>query len=113
MALGEPGGDDPHHARMPPLAGQHHRRGGSELGRESGARPLGGIEHAPLGVTALPIGAVELARDRGRPAVILGEHQLDPGVRAIQTARGVDPGAKAKGQVALVEAHGLNPGHGA
>ena len=113
VALREPRGDDPHHPRVPALAGEHQPGCGGELGREVRARPLGRVTHEPLGVTALQVHSVELDRDLDRPAIVGGEHQLHAGVGAVKAARGVDPGAEAKGEVALVEALGPNPGPGA
>ena len=56
-----------------------------------GARRSAALSTSPLGVAALVVGAVELGRDRRGPLLVVGEHQLDPGVGAVEAARGVDP----------------------
>ena len=87
VALGDPAGDDPDHARVPALAGEHVRGTIAEL---RGLRL--GLEQDPLlGEAPLGVGGVELARDRVRAVSVLGEHQLDAGVGAVQAPGGVDP----------------------
>ena len=72
------------------------------------ASALGGLEDLALGVAALAVGGVELAGDRGRPLLVLGQHQLDPGVGAVEPPGGVDPRPQPEREVALVEPLGLD-----
>ena len=57
-ALDQPRGHDPHHARVPALAGDDDR-GGARLRRAS---PLGGEQDARLGLLAVAVEQIELAR---------------------------------------------------
>ena len=110
VALGHPRGHDPDHARVPSLAGQDQRRRSPTTPRSSAARARSAASSTSgLGVAALPVGAVELGRDRGRPVRVVGEHQLDAGVGAVEPAGGVDPRREAEGEVALVQALRLRP----
>ena len=77
---------------------------------ELAAGPLRGIEHLALGIAALAVGAVELGRDRRGPLAVRGQHQLDPGVGAVEAPGGVDPRGEPEGQIALVEPVGLHGG---
>ena len=61
-----------------------------------------GTHALALGVAALAVGAVELVRDLGRATLVLGQHQLDPGVSAVQAPGRVDPRGELERQVALV-----------
>ena len=100
VALGDPRGDDPDHARVPALAGEHV---GGALARR-GDLGLGLEEDARLDVAALGVGAVELLGDRGRalrrPPVRTSSR---PGVGAVQAPRGVDPRREAEADRARVE----------
>src|SRR5439155_226746 len=82
MALGNPGGDDPHHPGMPLGAGQDVGRAlpclaHLRLGLEQDA----GLDVAPLG-----IGPVELVGPLGGPPRVLGGHQPERGFGAGQAA---------------------------
>ena len=110
VALDQPRGDDPDDARMPPLAGDH------DHGRRRAARRAGPRRAASA---ALPtsrsvsrrsgLARVELGGDRRRPRRVLGQHQLDPGVGAVEAPGGVDPRRQPEGEVALVEPLRLHP----
>ena len=110
MALNHARGRDPHHARMPSLAGQHQPGRGGELLGELPAGPLGGIEHRPLRIAPLAVGPIQLGRDRRCPLAVRGQHQLHSGVGAVEASGGIDPGGDPEGQIALVEADGLRGG---
>ncbi len=103
-------GDDADDARMPPLAGDDDPGRLAELVWELGEGSLGSGERLALGEATLAVGAVELLRDALRPLRIAGQHELDPGVGAVEPARGVDPRRQAEGEVALVQALDLAPG---
>ena len=87
VALGDPRRDDPDHARVPALGRQHVGVGRRVLGHQRL-----GLEADPrLHVAALGVHAVELLRDRLRALAVLGEQQLEPGVRAVQPPGRVQP----------------------
>ena len=71
---------------------------------------LGLVGDLPLGLAALVVGGVELGGDRRGASGVVGEHQLDPGVGAVEAPGGVQPRAEAEGDVALVDPLGLDPG---
>ena len=103
VALDEPRGDDAHHPRMPVLAGEHQPGGIRELFGKLGAGAFGAGEHLELDLAPLAVRPLELGGDLGRPAVVGGEHQLDPGIGAIQAPGGVEPRCEPEGDIALVE----------
>jgi hypothetical protein len=107
VALGQPRGDDPDDARVPILAREHVGRPLAGLGDLR----LGGEQDARLDVAALGVGHVELARRRLGAPLVLGEHELETGVGATQTAGGVDPGSEAESDGAGVEHGRLDLGH--
>ena len=67
-------------------------------------RALGAGERLALGEAPLAVGAVQLLRDLGGAVGVGGQHQLDPGVGAVEAPRGVDPRRQAEAEVALVDA---------
>ena len=110
MALHHARCRDPHHARMPALAGQHQRGRRGELLGELPAGPLRGIEHLALRIAPLAVGPVKLSGDRRCPLAVRGQHQLHSCVGAVKPSRGIDPGGDPEGQIPLVEADGLHGG---
>ena len=65
---------------------------------ERAQRRLGLVGDAALGLAALVVGGVELGGDLARPRVVVGQHQLDAGVGAVEAARrrsGAAPRRKA------------------
>ena len=74
------------------------------------ARLLGAVGDLALGRAALGVGAVELGGDRRGAVGILGQHQLDPGVGAVEAPGGVDPRRQPEAEGALVDALGLDLG---
>ena len=112
-ALGEARGDDPDHARMPALAGEHQPgRVGDARRAARRARASPRREDLALDLAALAVGALELDRDLLRALGILGEHQLDPGVRPVEAPGRVDPRPEPEAEVALVEPLGDDGGRG-
>ena len=107
MALGDPGGDDPDDPGVPALAGEHVGRLLAELAHLR----LGLEEDARLGEAPLGVGVVELVGDRGGALGIVGEHELEPGVGAVQAPGGVDPRGQAKADRARVERPRVDLGH--
>ena len=108
VMLDDPRGDDADDAGMPPLAGDHqHPRIASGLGKgpQRGLRRVG---HAALGLPPLVIGRVELGRNRAGASGVPGQHQLNPGVGAVEASRGIEAGGDPEGDVALVEDLGLD-----
>ena len=84
---------------VPALAGQHV---GGLLAQLAHLRL--GLEQDPrLGVAALGVGPVELVGDRRRALGIVGEHQLEPRVGAIQAPGGVDARREAEADGARVD----------
>jgi hypothetical protein len=107
VALGDPRGDDPDDPGMPALAGQHVGRLLAQL-----AHLRLGVEEDPrLGMAALGVGPVELVGDRRGALGVVGEHELEPRVGAIQAARGVDARREAKADGARVDRAGIDLGH--
>ena len=107
VALGDPRGDDPDDPRVPALAGQHVGRLLAQL-----AHLRLGLEEDPrLGVAALGVGVVELVGDRRGALGIVGEHQLEPRVGAVQAPGGVDARREAKADGARVERARVDLGH--
>ena len=71
---------------MPVVPGEH-------VGRPVARRRhlgLGGEQDARLDIAALRVGAVELPGHGGRPRLVLGQHQLETGVGAMQASSRVD-----------------------
>ncbi len=110
VALRESRCSDPDHARVPALAGEDQRRRRGQVGWKLAPCPFRPLDHLPLRIAPLTIRLVELAGDRDRPLGVVGEHQLDPGIGAIEAPGGVHPGREPECQVALVEAHRLHSG---
>ena len=99
VALGDPRGDDPDHAGMPALGGEHERAAFGMLGDERL-----GLEADPgLDVAALGVDAVELLGDGLGPFAVLGQQQLEPRVGAVQAPGGVQPRAEPEADRGLVE----------
>ena len=99
VALGDPRGDDADDPGVPALAGQHVGGLLAEL-----AHLRLGLEQDPgLGVAALGVGVVELVGDRRGALGVVGEHELEPGVGAVQAPGGVDARREAKADGARVE----------
>ena len=70
---------DPHHPRpMPALAGQHQPGRGGELLGELPAGSLRSIEHRPLRIAPLAVGAVQLGGDRRCPLAVRGRRRSTP-----------------------------------
>ena len=113
MLLGEAGGDDADDPRMPPLAGEDERGAARQLGRERRPSPLRLRQHLRLDLAALAVCPVEVRGDRLGAGLVGGQHQLHRGVGSVQAPGGVDAGAQAKRQIALVEARRADPGRGA
>ena len=107
VALGDPGGDDADDPGVPALAGEHVGGLLAELAH------LGlGLEEDPrLGVAALGVGVVELVGDRRGALGVVGEHELEPGVGAVQAPGGVDARGEAKADRARVERARVDLGH--
>ena len=109
MALGDPARDDADDARVPALAGEHVGGAVAELGDLR----LGLEEDPLLGEAPLGVGGVELACDGVGALGVVGEHQLDARVGAVQPAGGVDPRGQPEAdhpsvdarRVALGDAH--------
>ena len=108
VALDEPGGDDPDHARVPAGAGEHVARALPERGDLC----LGFEEHARLGVATLLVGAVELVGDLRRAHRVLGEDQLERGVGAVEAAGRVQARRQPEAHRALVHAARVDAGAG-
>ena len=106
MALGDPRGHDPDHARMPALGGQDVRGGGALLGHQG----LGREAHARLHVAPLGVHRIELGRDRTGARGILGEQQLEPCVGPVEPAGGVDPRREPEADGAGVERARIDAG---
>ena len=103
VALDQARGDDPDDARMPALAGDDEPGASRRsLGQLAPGR-LGGRVDLPLGRPPLGVGPAQLGGDRLARAVVLGQHQLDPGVGPVEAPGGVDPRRQPEGEVALVE----------
>ena len=100
MALGDPRGDDPDHAGMPAVGGEHvggrsrRRRGHLRLGLEQDPR---------LDVAPLDVDGVELGRDRSRPLGVGRQQQLEAGVGAVKPPGRVDPRREPEADRAGVE----------
>ena len=75
------------------------------------AQRLGLVQDALLGLAPVVVEPVELARDLGRALGILGEHQLERGVGALQAAGGVDPRAEPEPGRLGVHVARLEVGH--
>ncbi len=110
VALDDPRGDDPDDARMPALAGKHQPGRLAEPVGQLAAGSLGRREHLALDLAALAVCPLELGGDLGCPRLVVGEHQLDAGVGAVQAPGGVDPRCEPEREIALVEPLGLDPG---
>ena len=108
VALDHPRGDDPDHPRMPALAGEHQAGGARRVAEGARAGALGARQDLELDLATLAVDPVELGGDLRRPRLVVGEHQLDPGVGAVEAAGGVDPRPEAEGEVALVEPLGAS-----
>ena len=107
VALGDAGGDDPDHARVPALGGEHVRgRAGRAL---LGQQRLGLEADAGLDVAALGVDRVELQRDLAGPLGVGGEQELEAGVGAVEAPGGVEPWREAEADRALVDAAGVHP----
>ena len=68
VALGEARGDDPDHARVPALPGDHQRRRLAEVLGQLASRRLGGGVDLALGRPPLAVRAAELGGDLGSRA---------------------------------------------
>ena len=108
VPLDEPRGDDPNHPKMLALAGDDDRRSIAESSESCEAPPGSGRDLA-LGLPSLVIGDVELARSP-RPAPLVGQHQLDAGIGAIEAPRGVEAWPEQEGNVAFVDQLRLDAG---
>ena len=106
VALGDAGGDDPDHARVPALGGEHVRgRAGRAL---LGQQRLGLEADARLDVAALGVDRVELGGDLAGALAVGGQQELEPGVGAVEPAGGVEPRREAEADRALVDAAGVD-----
>ena len=108
VALGQPRGGDADDPGMPALAREHQRRCLGQLGRLLAERGLGRVGDLALGRPPLGVGPVEVVRDRRRPLGVVGQHQLDAGVGAVEPAGGVDPRGEPEAQRLLVHRLGLD-----
>ena len=63
MTLRQPGGDDPNHAGVLPVAREDERRELGRISRELGQRGLGALDDIGLRCAALSIRAAELLGD--------------------------------------------------
>jgi hypothetical protein len=104
VALGDARGDDPDDAGMPAVGGQ------DVCGLLAGLADLRlGLEEDPrLGVAALGVGPIELVGDRRRALGVVGEHELEPGIGAIQAPGRVDPRRQAKADRPRIERAGID-----
>ena len=91
VALGDPRGDDPDHAGMPAVGGQHERGGVGAGGARLGDLPLGLEQDPRLHVAALDVDRVELGGHGAGAVEVRREQQLEPRVGAVQPPGGVDP----------------------
>ena len=102
-ALDEPGRDDPDHALVPGLVGEHVAA--AALFR---LRPLVDLRerlaHDPV-LDSLPLAVqlLELVREPAGLVLVLGEQQLERGARAAEPARRVDPRREPEPDGALVD----------
>ena len=112
VTLGDPRGNDPDDPGVPAGAGEHQPGGIAEPIGQLGAGGLGGGQHVALYLAAFVVGAIQLGRDLRRACLVGGQHQLDPGVGAVQAAGGVDPRTEPEADVALVESLGDDPRRG-
>ena len=105
-ALDQARGDDPDHARVPALAGEHVGRA-ARRARPSGLRPRGGCRARRDGARGWR------RRARGRPARratgSLGEQQLERRVGAVQAPGGVQPRREREADRALADPRRLHP----
>ena len=86
MALGDPRRDDPDHARVPAVGGEHEGRRVTRLRHlRLGLEPDAGLD-----VLALRVRRVELRRDGAGAVRVRGQQQLEPRVGAVQPPGGVD-----------------------
>src|SRR4051795_10619885 len=86
----DPRGHDAHHPGVPLLARSHHRRGRRLL--YTGG--IGGGEDPHLGLAAVAIEQVELARDLAGARMVRREKKLERGVGALHATGGVDARAQ-------------------
>ena len=112
VALDHPRGGDADDARVPSLAGEDQRRSVGLLGRQGGAGALCPLHHLLLRPAALGVGPVELLGDRGGAIAVVGEHQLDPGVRPVEAPGGVDAWGEAEAERAGVDGLRIHGGRG-
>ena len=68
VALDDPRGDDPDHAGVPPLTGEHQPGGVAELRRQLAAGALRRVDDVPLDRPPLVVRALELGGDLRPPA---------------------------------------------
>ena len=106
VALDQPRGDDPNHARVPVPTGDNQARSLPQPLRQIPQRHLSRVGNLPLRRPPLAIGTVQLDGNLGRPSLILGEEKLNPRIGAIKPPSRIDPRSKTEAQIALVE-----PGH--
>ena len=100
VALGQARGDDPDHAGVPALAGEHVCRALARA-RRSALRPRSGSASRPRGARGWrgrAPSAICAARAR-----VLGQDQLEAGVRTVDAPRGVQPRRQREADRALVD----------
>ena len=103
VAFRELRGGDAHHPWMPARAGEHHRRRRGQALGETGPGRLCSVHDLPLRRSPLAVDAVQLGRERARPRLVRRQHQLDPGVRAVEASGRVDARPESEREVPLVE----------
>ena len=99
VALGQARGDDPDHAGVPALPGQHVGRR-ARRARRSALRPRSGCASRPAGARGWRGRAPAAICARARR--ILGQDQLERRVGAVQAPGGVQPRRQREGDRALV-----------
>jgi hypothetical protein len=107
VPLDQPRRDDPDDPRVPPLARQHIRRLMDVLSE----RRLRGEGDPHLGVLAIAVEQIELARYLAGARLVLGEHQLERRVRAPHPPRRVDARTEPEPQPARIDRARIAGGH--
>ena len=104
VALDQPRGDDPDHAGVPALAGEHQRRAPRAARSGSSRRAASAAASTSRSVARRSrLARLSSLGDLLGPRLVLGQEQLDPGVGAVEPPGGVDPRRQPEGEVALVE----------
>ena len=112
VALDHPRCGDADDAGVPSLAGQDQRGSVPQGLRQSRAGALCPLHHLLLGPAALGVGPIELVGDRGGAIAVIGEHQLDPGVRPVEAPGGVDAWGESEAEGAGVDGLRIDGGRG-